>query len=331
MYLPVIMLSEFGWPGFLIFAVPNVLGCAAFGYVWRSGDTAADTAARHAPAMVLFSLVTVAFHVFFVGWLVTMIRGEQPASASWIVGAGAAVWLAGLLVSALPARAWAPLAVAVYAVSMIAFAVFGAGDLAALGWSGRLTATDLALLGPAIALGFVLCPYLDLTFHRMLQASPSRHAFAVFGAAFIPILLFTAAYSAGITTIVLVHIAVQSVFTVALHLRETRAALRPSQPVRRVGAGAALLIGAAAALLPVAGEDTYMRFLGPYGLIFPAYVLVFMAARLPVPGRHVAIFAIAVALLLPCYEAGFVHRVTWMTLLPVVLLLATALALRQRT
>ena len=35
MYLPVILLRRFGWLGFLAFAVPNVLGCAAFGYVLR--------------------------------------------------------------------------------------------------------------------------------------------------------------------------------------------------------------------------------------------------------------------------------------------------------
>ena len=33
MYLPVLLLRHFGWPGVLAFVVPNVAGCVAFGYV----------------------------------------------------------------------------------------------------------------------------------------------------------------------------------------------------------------------------------------------------------------------------------------------------------
>ena len=31
MFLPIIMLRRFGWPGFLVFAIPNVIGLIAFG------------------------------------------------------------------------------------------------------------------------------------------------------------------------------------------------------------------------------------------------------------------------------------------------------------
>ena len=35
MFLPIILLRNWGWPGFWVFAIFNVLGCAGFGY-WCS-------------------------------------------------------------------------------------------------------------------------------------------------------------------------------------------------------------------------------------------------------------------------------------------------------
>ena len=35
MYLPVILLRELGWPAVIAFAAPNLVGCAAFGYLLR--------------------------------------------------------------------------------------------------------------------------------------------------------------------------------------------------------------------------------------------------------------------------------------------------------
>ena len=33
MYLPVPLLREYGWAGFLAFAIPNLVGCTVFGYL----------------------------------------------------------------------------------------------------------------------------------------------------------------------------------------------------------------------------------------------------------------------------------------------------------
>ncbi|MFN9077715.1 MAG: hypothetical protein ACK5WX_09870, partial [bacterium] len=33
MFAPIVIGQMFGWPGILAFAVPNILGCALFGYV----------------------------------------------------------------------------------------------------------------------------------------------------------------------------------------------------------------------------------------------------------------------------------------------------------
>ena len=33
MFFPLLLLRDFGWPGLVAFLVPNVIGCAGFGYV----------------------------------------------------------------------------------------------------------------------------------------------------------------------------------------------------------------------------------------------------------------------------------------------------------
>jgi len=321
MYLPVILLDDFGWPGFLVFAVPNVLGCAAFGYAWRADRATAETQ-RHAPAMVLFSFTCCAFHVFFAGWAVTLVTGNDGGSVLGPLGASIGLWVAGVAVSLLPPRAWLAAAVAVYAVSAGVFLKLGLGGLRAQQWSGALPVLDLLGVAPAIVLGFLLCPYLDLTFHRALRESPSRHAFAVFGLAFTVMLLLTADYAPTLARgVVAVHLVTQSIFTVGAHLREIREAGWPRAGGGRATLVIAPLLGAIVAVPPLAGEAMYLRFLGPFGLIFPAYVLWYVAAG-RVPGwGSTTLFVIAMALLLPCYEVAFVHRVTWLTLIPVAVVL----------
>ena len=63
MYLPVLLIRDFGWAGWLAFAVPNVLGAAAMGWILRSPAAAMRLAGEHPQAVRLFSTVTVSFQV----------------------------------------------------------------------------------------------------------------------------------------------------------------------------------------------------------------------------------------------------------------------------
>src|SRR6267142_6505142 len=81
MYLPRIMIERFGWPGFIVFAVPNVLGCAAFGYVVRNRARSDAITARHGAAMTAFSAVTIAYHLFFIVWMFAELIGPSNPSA----------------------------------------------------------------------------------------------------------------------------------------------------------------------------------------------------------------------------------------------------------
>ncbi len=328
MFMPIILLGDFGWPGFLVFAVPNVLGCAAFGYVLRNASRRAELIQRHERAAVVFSAVVVAYHLFFMAFLATMIARGSPRATLVAVTLPAGVYLAGYGFSWMPQRAWPVAAAVLYAGSIAVFVAVGTTTLSATQWSGTLTTTDLLCLAPALVFGLLLCPYLDLTFHRALDAAPSRHAFAVFGIAFIPILLLTVAYRQGVTApLVVAYMTVQATFTVAAHVREIRGR---SWPRSRASRSALLLVPAAAvalALVPGDGENTYLRFLGFFGLIFPAYVLVFMTRRTPVAPRGVFLagWALAMIAFVPVYETAFVHRITWPAGIPVAALLAWAL------
>lgn len=329
MFLPIVLLREFGWPGFFVFAVPNVIGCAAFGYVLRNAGRRTELLRRHEPAAVLFSATTIAYHMFFMAYLATMVARNTPQATLIAMALPAGVYLAGYGFSWLPQRAWPVAAAVLYAASMATFAVVGTATLRIVPWSGAMTATDLACLAPAFIFGFLLCPYLDLTFHRALGASPSRHAFAIFGLAFIPILLLTAAYWEGyrpVMPIVIMYIAAQATFTVAAHCREIRDRAWPRTRGARMGILLVPACAVAIVLLPIDGEDTYLRFLGFYGLLFPAYVLVFMAGRrVERPARRSLIaWGAAMAALLPVYEAAFIHRLTWPAWIPVAALLAWA-------
>jgi hypothetical protein len=191
--------------------------------------------------------------------------------------------------------------------SCLLFARFGSGALANLPTTGTLPPSSLAWAAPFMAFGFLLCPYLDPTFHLALQRSPSRHAFAVFGAGFTVMLLFTAAYTdAGLgptaapgallwgKPIFEWQWGLQAAFTIVA----VAAAMRSLEPVSSLGGTRAMLPGMIvtaclalgwqsmtepmlpqlAAVLspssgPVPGEATYLRWLGLYGVLFPAMLL----------------------------------------------------------
>ena len=78
MYLPVLLVRDYGVWGWVVFAVPNVIGAAAMGWVLRSPEQSARITAAHQRACRAFSLATIAFQVYFAGWFV---RANSPLAA----------------------------------------------------------------------------------------------------------------------------------------------------------------------------------------------------------------------------------------------------------
>lgn len=314
MFLPFIMLKQFGWPGFLAFFIPNVLGCALFGYVLNPAS-AARLRTRCAALCTWFSLATLFYQAFFSGWMLPPI-----VAIAVIVGGLAAARFLG-------DSGWLRFAFAVTIVSVCAVDWIRLPSLLELPATGNLPAQSLPPLVIAIALGFLACPYLDLTFHRALERSPSRHAFFVFGVAFAVTLLGVATFF-DVTTIgprlgsaLTMLWAIQLLFTIGAHGREGFTDARPLS--RRVLVVWVLLVGLALGWLtrlsPVAwwgtGEETYLRILVLYGLVFPYFLL------LRLRGVPTWLCVGVVVASLPFFELGFMQNRTGALFIPLVLLL----------
>jgi hypothetical protein len=234
-------------------------------------------------------------------------------------------------------RDWLALAVATYAISFAAFAIIGFGALHNYP-KASVSIERLYWLLPTLAFGFLLCPYLDLTFHRALRsASAPRSAFAVFGIAFSIMLLLTIVlwlnpnlWGRRVAAILAVgHLIAQLIFTIGAHLREVRS----STLVARDWKGIAMLaLPAAGAVVlaitrlfadhPKTGEWVYLGVLGCYGLVFPAYVLIAMASGRSLNSRDEwALFVVLILISTPLYLRGFMFNETWWLLPPLALAL----------
>ena len=337
MYLPVLLARDFGLWGWIVFTVPNVIGAAAMGWVLRSAAQSERFVERHGPAVVGFSLVTVCFHVFFLGWFLPRLIG--PYAVAGLGAVIAAALVARLLPEdrrGVPLRVWA--SIGVFALSMAAF-----GYLLTTGPTLPIARAvdwpDLGGLAVVCTFGFALCPYLDLTFHEARQAAGPRGGLVFglgFGVLFLVMLLFTLCYTGAILGVAVGgalawvlagHLLLQSTYTVYVHAR----ALSARRGERAaggdvwlaVGLSAACVVGIAASTAALlvehgnyrleglsAGEVVYRCFMGFYGLAFPAYLWLCAAGLRggkPSAVRLAACLA-AVVLAVPFYALAFLFR-----------------------
>jgi hypothetical protein len=370
MYLPVILIERFGWPGFVAFAVPNVLGCSAMGFVLarhrhvHARQRSETLVAAHGPMMLAFSTVTVAFQVFFAVWLLGDIVSVLQLPWWAPLALAGIVFALGLVFAFLNDRDWLALSALVYAISVSAAVALGFSAFDRVP-AGTVPLDRLLWLIPTICFGFVLCPYLDLTFHRAFHKSLNpRLTFAMFGVTFALMLVLTVMlwfgtrlwYAHAISILAVGHIIAQLTFTCGAHLREVRVSVIFQSSVNRWLALLAPIIGVAAlpiarwavahipgewlrklspeALAPdasIVGEWIYLDFMFAYGMIFPAYVLLAMASGRPFARwREWLAFGVLVLAAVPCYAAGFLfNRTAW--LLPPLALVVGWLIIRRRT
>ena len=346
MFLPIILLDRFGVWGFWAFAIPNVLGCAAFGYVFNA-ESSRRFARQHLDAIRWFGLATIAFQVFFLGWSAGMflftpeiVPSTDPAIQAaieqtrvWPIVATMLTWTAAALaIARFGDRVWLGFAwlTAIASGTLFAIGIFRVGGFP----MPSQPETGPSVLGavPLLVLGFLACPALDATFHRARQQSPSRHSFAIFGAVFLLMLLFAAstfeAESMGRVASIVLPLAVaqwtlQIVFTIGAHLREVL-----ELPSRRLGSGVlvllAVLVGGIAGLPWLAGEAMYLCFLGLYGVVFPMYVVAAATAGARGLRRGAGWVLLAISVLLaPLAWLGFVENRV-LLLLPVAAVVAIA-------
>jgi len=350
MFLPVLLVHDYGVWAWLVFAVPNVVGAAAMAWTISAGRSRLMVEA-HRPAMIAFSTITVAFQLFFAVWAFSR-PPWQAAFYPWYLLGVVLVAIAGMVRNA--SRLLSIMILFASIVCAIGMFCRGEASLTATGVGGNLSlppSSALLWLTPVCFFGFLLCPYLDATFHRARQHLADRNAKRAFGIGFGVVFL-----SAIVLTLLYcrpVHVAMNSYqrvplilrwvkvywmlqlgFTIGVHLigddahnQEQRA--WPSAII----AAAGILIGAIALGIGqkfmIPGETVYRAFLGFYGLVFPAYVWL---AVLPGRGvltptrRAMAVLAIAVAIALPMFYLAFIQqRLFWAVPGVAVVLLSRAL------
>jgi hypothetical protein len=333
MFLPVILVRDYGITGWIVFALPNVIGAAAFGWLVRDREHVDELVAAHGSAMTAFSLVTIAFQVFFVTWFF----GRLDILAALV----ACLILAGTLRIVGQSRP---------RVDLYAAAVGLAISLAILGWwtfhlldgsTGNefsasvfiRPAVDVIGLAPVCLFGFALCPYFDLTFYltrRDLSAGDARRAFGWgFGLFFLLMIVLSLLYALAVAGLIAgratstfmlrlleVHMVIQIALTVTFHARAAIGQLSDKRGPTYIGASVAVGIFMGVAALAVgrvgshdAGEMIYRVFLSFYGLVFPAYAWICLLPSLEKPvaptASRLRTTAAAIALASPMYALGF--------------------------
>lgn len=346
MFLPVLLMRDFGASSFWVFALPNVIGAAAMGWVLSRPGASEALTREHARACEAFSAVTLSFQVYFIVWLLL----SEPDSTVGFTGLG--VVLVGTLLWAARARGrliglggvvWGVSALAAVGAMLVERAA--AGGARAPVPLGSQSSLDLWMLAPVCVFGFALCPYLDLSFHRArrgLSAGGSRWAFSLgFGVFFFAMIAFTAWYAPFLAlgegrpaiahlaswaaVAVTLHITLQALYTARVHdaeLREARA--RGGRPMLSLAASSGIVLGIFAGVTstydpPVwltggarTGEVIYRVFMSFYGLVFPAYLWIVAIPGRRGPeagswrGRRVRLYWAAVAAAAPLYAIGFV-------------------------
>ena len=309
MFLPALLIRDLGFWGYVVFAVPNVVGAAAMGWVLRSPESSRKLVEDHRGAAVLFSQVTILFHVFWISWVGWI--GAAMLSMSGVTNTAFLAMLGGLT-----ALAYAGAAVLnkssdrrKHLVSFLVWTV-SAGLLLSVTFAPDAFASDLGTLLeakpfsmdviwllPASIFGFVFCPYLDLTFNRARQAckkpGESRFAFGMgFGVFFFSMILLTLIYGTHLlgdfSTIagwaaayLILHVVAQLVVSVMFHSDELERITPKTQSPLPIS-GFALLSGAVAVLgllCNTALEDVNAFGLTPgeftYRLFLTFYALIF--------------------------------------------------------
>ena len=335
MFLPVLLMRDYGIAGWAVFAVPNVCGAAAMGWVLARPGVSERLVAGHRTACVAFSAVTLAFHGFFLIWLAGLFIPAPAAVAAMTIGSLLAI-VANRRIALDVAVAWG-----VMAFSFVVL-ILGLTHLRVPDVHGLRPAADLVWLAPVCVFGFALCPYLDLTFHRAKQGtSPDGGLIAFglgFGVFFFSMIVLTVLYegdmlyegmgsfgTVGLRSWVAAYLCAQIGFTCAAHLRALPRTVFSGDIGIWIAAAAMAVVGGVMARSPtlhlparmtslVTGEVVYRVFMAFYGLIFPAYVWTCMvplghSAPGPTP-RALAACGVAVALASPFFFVGFIGQYT---------------------
>ncbi len=323
MFLPVLLVRDYGFWAWVIFAIPNCLGAAAMGWTMRTGEQSLRFTQNHAAACRIFSLVTIAFHIFVSIWLLPRLIGP----AGWIAPA---ILVQSAFTPYLKKNWPLGTSVVVWIISVAIAISLGVNGYLSIPSNRDFAIGDAAGLSLVCLLGFIFCPYFDLTFHRARKLATSSGAKVAFGVGFCGVffsmILFTLCYAAGIQNysglaayLIAGHLSVQMLFTVLVHSESLYHQAEQLEDVGNLRAmlSTALAIGMVAGLLGhfivtesmqyhglEIGEVVYRCFMSFYGLICPAYAMLSIPSGKP---RWI-LSGLVILLALPFYWLAFIHH-----------------------
>lgn len=291
MFLPVILQKDFGSGAWLFFIILNVVGATAFVFFIRNRNESLNFIDKHKAACYAFSLVTIFFQLFFIGWVLSYSSIIQIA-----------LLLASMILLYLMIRytGFNKAAIALWILSFSIFIIyiwFKPSDLLITKINNQITNININAFYaiPLLALGFLLCPYLDLTFHHVVQADKdnnyygNRAGFLVgFPLLFAMLMVFSLAYSDSarqlflnpteviednIITVKLLflYFILQGFFTVLAHWQQI------NQRMEIQNKTIIFLLMLSAITIPFLlnasiNEVVYRLFMSFYGILAPAYV-----------------------------------------------------------
>lgn len=305
-FFPILLERDFGQIALPFFMVFNVVGAALFGMIWNE-----TTRAKFLEKTLFFargfSVIVAGYHFVFVSWISVMLGDLRP-----LIG-----YIVITLFFILFRNRLRMLAIGVFSLTLVLFAVI------------QITYRPDFVVNPPVnpflhqilplALGFLVAPYFDLTFHRAFAESPYPRlsfllGFGVFFAVllvgvFIDIpefaqLLSAPALSQPSVAFVVGLLVLQTGFTTAAHLREivgigwSQSWFWPSVLATFAGlSGLHLIVGyQSAALIPAIGELVYRSFIFVVGVIFPVILIFDGLSRYS---------AMVMTFLTVCYTLGF--------------------------
>lgn len=328
MYLPSLLVRDAGKLGFLVFAVPNVIGAGLVGWVLASRARAFFESKK--PIILAFTAATIAFHGYWVTW-----RVSDPTGGNlweFLGGLTAGALLIFCVVSFIGRARGIAAGLTLLFTAAAAVALMDFPAVAPLAGDSPQDIIGLALV---CMLGFGLCPYLDLTFNKCaIESRRPRLAFTLGFAVFALVILVATRgrvwLPASVQSPIFVdvwtlsalvggHFGAQAAFTVAAH----------SEAVRTTGEGPkwsrtwllcvplAAVIGIALGVLTITqagveiggmaiGEVSYRAFLGLYGLVFPAWLILTIGNRPPLSARTLGALAGICIVAAPFFTYGFI-------------------------
>lgn len=305
MFLPVILQKDFGNGAWLFFIIANVMGATAFAFFITSRDKSRHFVEQHKAACVLFSVITIAFQLFFVGWVISFLSNNDVV---WVL-----LMLAAIARIVIKRTGYSVAAIVLWFLSVVIFIyslVAQPNVKAAAMLADQLTAINPQALYalPLLALGFLLCPYLDLTFHKVVQAADpkakqgNRLSFLIgFPVLFATLMIFSLLYADTAKQLLLnprdmfiqhtmliknllLYFILQACFTSMVHWHEVKNHITHKQSV-----GVGCLVTVAVALGFFASveinEITYRLFMSFYGIIAPAYLCILAFNKRNVPKK----------------------------------------------